>query len=302
MTSGIETGSIGILIFSTGPYRLGINLGKVREIIKPPNIKDVPYSHPVVQGVFELRNRLIPALSLRNWLGEDDRYPDSARVIITEFLGLQVGFMVDGVERIHRAPWDAVEPPVRIQRFSRHILAAVKLEDGLITLIDYEHIVLSINPDAVLAHTQTRKDSKALTEKRKTKSIWILEDSKTIRDFLKEHLKKNGYTNIIFFENGKHALDTLDVVKTRLKHGDDSDKPDVIITDIEMPVMDGYTFIQSVKTDEALRRIPIVLFSSLITSENKLKGEIADADAQLAKSDSANLVPLMDRFIFSAGN
>jgi two-component system chemotaxis response regulator CheV len=306
-SAGVETGTIGILVFNTGPYRLGINLGKVREIIRQPVIKPVPYSHPIVEGVFELRSRLIPALNLRAWLELDSRYLEPPRVVITEFLGLQIGFLVDRVDRIIRVEWTDIEPPAGIKRFSPLILGTVRTEQngGLINLIDYEHIVLSINPEVILAETRGRRDSKSLVKKRADQSIWIVEDSKTIRDFLKELLKENGYTNIIFFENGKHALDTLTVIKKKLRHawetvgtGEDTDRVALIITDIEMPVMDGYAFIKAVKSDNRLRTIPIILFSSLIASENKLKGEIAAADAQLAKSDSANLIGLMDRFIF----
>jgi two-component system chemotaxis response regulator CheV len=297
--AGFETREIGILVYDAADYRLGINLCKVREITRMLPLKPVPYSHHAIQGVFELRDRLVPAINLRTWLQADNKYPDSAKIILAEFLGLRVGFLVDGVDGIHRLRWQDIEPPERIKRFSREILGTVKLDGQIINMIDYEHIVLAINPDIIPHQAREKKKSRGLIEKRKTRSIWIVEDSNTVRDFLKNYLKEHAYTNIVFFENGKHALDTLSVLKRKKQlKKDETERVDVIITDIEMPVMDGYTFVKTLKEDEFLKTIPVILFSSFISPENKLKGEIVDADAQLSKADSSSLVHLMDRFIF----
>ncbi len=299
--SAFESREIEILVFNVGRYRLGINLGKVREISRKLPIKSVPYSHPVIRGLFELRNQLIPALNLRTWLELEDTYPDTAKIVIAGFMGLTVGFLVDSVERIHRVNWKDIEPPDTLKRFSDDILGTVKLDETLVNMIDYERIVLDINPDVILAASPEQKDSKKLVEKRGNKSIWILEDSKTVRDFLKTLLTEKGYTNIIFFENGRHALETMAVVKkNRLQKNKTGgpDNVDVIITDIEMPVMDGYTFTGKLKEDEVLRSIPVIIYSSLLSTGDRLKGEVVAADAQLSKSDSANLVRLIDRFIF----
>lgn len=299
LSGDLGSKEIGILIYDTGDYRLGINLGKVREITRLLPVKTVPYAHPVVEGVFELRRQLTPALNLRSWLDVGGKYPDSAKIIIAEFLGLRVGFIVDNVDRIYRLQWKDIHPPERIKRFSKEVLGTVKIDNRIINLIDYENIVLTINPEVIPRETGAGKDSRKLVEKRKTKSVWILEDSATIRDFLKNYLKEHGYTNIIFFENGKHALETLEVFKRRRNvTGDETERVDLIITDIEMPEMNGYSFIKTVKEDNALKSIPVILFSSFISSEHKLRGDMVNADAQLSKSDSSNLVHLMDRFIF----
>lgn len=299
--SVFETREIEILVFNVGQYRLGINLGKVREISRRLPIKSVPYSHPVIRGLFEVRNQLIPALGLRTWLDLEDTYTDTAKIVIADFLGLTVGFLVDGVERIHRVKWEDIEPPDTFKRFSDDILGTVKLENKLINMIDYERIVLDINPDVILADSPEQKDSKKLVEKRGSKCIWILEDSKTVRDFLKNLLTEKGYTNIIFFENGRHALETMAVVKKNRPGntaGTGTETVDIVITDIEMPVMDGYTFTRKLKEDEALRSIPVIIYSSLLSTGDRLKGEVVAADAQLSKSESVNLVRLIDRFIF----
>jgi two-component system chemotaxis response regulator CheV len=301
-SSVFEAREIDILVFNVGEYRLGISLGKVREITRMPVIKSVPYSHPAVRGLFELRNQLIPALDLRVWLGAGGECPGTGRAIISRFMGLTAGFLVDGVERIHRINWRDIEPPDTIKRFSDDILGTVKLEGGLINMIDYERVVLDINPDVILPQSPVRKDSKKLVERRGGASIWIVEDSRIVRDFLKHLLTEKGYTDIIFFENGRHALETLSIIKKQRngKRGQygETGRVDMIITDIEMPVMDGYTFIGKVKADEVLRDIPIIIYSSLFAAGDKLKGEVVAADAQLCKSDSTNLVRLIDRFIF----
>jgi two-component system chemotaxis response regulator CheV len=299
-TSVFETREIEILVFNVGHYRLGINLGKVREISRYLPIKSVPYSHPMIRGLFELRNQLIPALNLRIWLDLEDSYLDTSKIVIAEFMGLTVGFLVDTVERIHRVKWENIEPPDTLKRFSDDILGTVKLDEKLVNMIDYERIVLDINPDVIMAGSPGQIDSKKLVEKRGSKAVWIVEDSKTVRDFLKNLLTEKGYTNIFFFENGQHALETLTVVKKRGagKTPGPDDKVDVIITDIEMPVMDGYTFTRKLKEDEVSRPIPVIIYSSLLSTADRLKGEVVAADAQLSKSESVNLVRLIDRFIF----
>jgi two-component system chemotaxis response regulator CheV len=294
---------ISILVFHVGPYRLGINLAKVREITRLLPVKSVPYSHPVVTGLFELRNRLIPLICLSRWLDVDEE-EDAARIIIAEFLGLRVGFRVGQVEGIFRLQWQDIEPPERIKRFSSEILGTVKSgqDKKLINLIDYETIVLTVNPEIIMPDSAGPQASQRLRDKRKTKAVWVIEDSKTIRDFLKNHLKENGYSNIVFFENGKHALETLSTFKKDPRRGNGQDgqdnRVDIIISDIEMPVMNAYTFIKTIKEDKRFKMIPVVLFSSLISPESRLKGELVEADAQLSKSDSARLVSLLDRLAF----
>lgn len=317
--AGHQEKQVALLVFHIGGYRLGINLAKVREITRLLPLKKVPYAHPVIKGVFELRQQLIPTVNLRNWLKIEDTYPPNAKIIIARFLGLTIGFLVDSVEGIQRLSWTDIAPPGRLQQFSTDVLGTVKADapgqddqQHIITLIDYERIVLTVNPDLILTTTSAEKRSQHLKEKRKTKSIWIIEDSRTVRDFLRHHLQENDYKGILFFENGKHALDMLTNLKQRMRLKPDPanqvprpiseskyDHVDLIISDIEMPVMDAYTFIRNVKQDETFKQIPIILFSSLISAEHKLRGELAEADAQLSKSESSNLVPLLDRLLFS---
>ena len=317
--TGSQEKEVALLVFITGPYRLGINLAKVREITRILPLKKVPYSHPVIKGVFELRQQLIPTVNLRAWLKISSPYPEQAKIIIARFLGLTIGFLVDRVVGIQRLSWSDINPPGQLQRLSPDVLGTVNIDSpekegsqSIITLIDYERIVLTVNPDLILASTSAQKRSQHLKEKRKTKSIWIIEDSRTVRDFLLHHLQENDYIGILFFENGKHALEMLESLKQKRRRRPDTsnqvEKPiheviyeqvDIIISDIEMPVMDAYTFIKQVKQDETFKKIPIILFSSLISAEHKLKGELAEADAQLSKSESDNLVPLLDRLLFS---
>lgn len=292
---------IGVLAFRIGPYRLGVNLFKVREITPLLPIKAAPGSHPLVLGMFALRGRLAPAVNLNAWLNTGNTAAGSAasRMIIAEYLGLRVGFPVDHIDGIHHLGWRDIEPPGRLERYAEDILGVVKINGDLICLIDYEHIIMEINPDMVFAETQAAKGSKKLTQLRSERSVWIIEDSKTVRDFFRTYLTDHGYRNLLFFENGLHAAESLEVLKRgKVRSVNDDEWPDLIISDIEMPIMDGYSFIKSIKRDELLKSIPIILFSSLLTSENKLRGELAEADAQLSKSESGSLIHVMDRFIF----
>jgi len=309
---------VALLVFQVGDYRLSINLAKVREITRLLPLKKVPYTHPVIKGVFELRHQIIPAIDLRHWLNIENPYPVGTKIIIAKFLGLTIGFLADRVEGIQRLNWTDIIPPGKLQQFSPDLLGTVRTDTAtsaknqkIITLIDYERIVLTINPDLILTATSAEQRSQHLIEKRKTKSIWIIEDSRTVRDFLRHHLQENDYKGLLFFENGKHALDMLTNLKQKRRRKPDPSKQsaisiheakynqvDLIISDIEMPVMDAFSFIRHIKKDEAFKQIPIILFSSLISPQHKLKGELAEADAQLSKSESTNLVPLIDRLLF----
>ncbi len=305
-STGPDAGEISVLVYTAGQYRLGINLSKVREITRLLPVKAVPYSHPMIRGVFELREHLVPALDLREWLQVEDPAAANPKIIIAEFLGLRIGFLVDGVEGIQRLPWSRIHPPDRIKRFSSDILGTINREDGLINLLDYERIVLTINPEVILPARAVEKSSKRLAQLRRSRNVWIVEDSRTVRDFLKDHLMRHGYTGIMFFENGRHALDTLEVIHKKRKPaaggegGQEQEREgaDVIITDIEMPVMDGYQFIKTIKSDPRTMHIPVILFSALLSAGNKLKGELVNADAQLSKNEGGNLVHLLDRFFF----
>jgi len=294
---------ITILIFQVDNFFLAINLLKVKEITRCQKVKPIPYTHPLIPGVFELRNQIIPALNIRHWLGRTPIYPHNYKTIIVEFLGLTVGFQVDAIQGIQHLYWQDIHPPDRIARFSQQVMGTIIANEQLVYMIDYEHIVLSINPEVIPSTINNKHASKKLEEKRKNQTIWIIEDSKTIRDFLKNLLMENGYSNLYFFENGQHAIETLYKDRTGQPQSNNSPHFDhngvnLIITDIEMPVMDGFTLIKILKQDPLTKSIPIILFSSFVSSEHKLKGEIVQVDAQLSKSESNNLIALMDRFIF----
>lgn len=293
-TNYTDSNLFEILVFTSGRYQFGINLAKVKEIIKYETSSPIPYSHPVIEGVFEIRNTLIPLINLRRWLDLPEEPGQQYKIIITEFLGINIGFKVDNVERIHKIPWSDVNPPEKVVNFTPTVLGTVKLGERLINLLDYESIVLGINPNLFFSSSIQKDESEEMKSERESFILWIAEDSETIRTYVTAILTESGYKNFRFFPNGEELYNEARNIKSKVH-----EQVNIIITDIEMPKMNGYTLLGHIKQNPQLKHLPTIIFSSIITNENKLKGELLEADAQLSKADSTSLVHVMDRLLIN---
>ena len=137
---------VDILVYQLGPYAFGMNLSKVRELVRFRNSIPVPYSDPIVSGVFELRKHILPLIDMRRWVSLENVYPEGTKIIIAQFLGTSLGLKVDRVERIYRIPWKDIASPELIRPFSSIILGTIKLGDRLVNLLDYEAMTLGLSP------------------------------------------------------------------------------------------------------------------------------------------------------------
>ena len=167
----------------------------------------------------------------------------------------------------------------------------IKIDGRLIIILDFEKIVTDINPETGLKISEIE----ALGERSpRDTPILIAEDSPLLNKLIVNSLKQAGYTNLIHTENGRQAYDVIQQCKA---DGTLKDHVRCIITDIEMPEMDGHRLTKLVKEDEATKDIPIVIFSSLVNEEMKRKGRALGADAQLSKPEIGNLVHIVDELI-----
>ena len=286
------TNELEILEFSLAGYSYGINVAKIREIVSYQAVTPIPNSHPSIEGIFMPRDIMITAIDLMNCLGRGEAQP-GGMFIITNFNRLNIAFHVENVLGIHRVSWtEIVKPDETIGTVEESVVTGVvKRGEKLIIILDFEKIVSDINPETGLKMS----DIDALgVRNRKHVPILIAEDSPLLNKLIVDCLKKAGYENLIHTENGKQAYDVICQCK---EEGSLRDHVRLIITDIEMPMMDGHRLTKLVKDDETTASIPVVIFSSLVNDEMKRKGEALGADAQLSKPEIGNLVKIIDELI-----
>ena len=286
------TNELEVLEFIVDGNSYGINVAKIREIISYQQVTPVPNSHPSIEGIFMPRDVMITAIDLRNCLqrGESEA---KGLFIITNFNKLDIAFHVDQVVGIHRVSWtEIIKPGTTVSNPEDGVSTGIiKINGKLIIILDFEKIVSDISPETGLKvadidelGVRTRNDI----------PILIAEDSPLLNKLIVDSLKKAGYENLIHTENGQEAWDVIEQCKndgTLDKH------VKCLITDIEMPLMDGHRLTKLVKDDSQTKNIPVVIFSSLVNEEMKRKGEALGADAQLSKPEIGNLVRIIDELV-----
>ena len=286
------TNELEVLEFTLGDNHYGINVAKIREILQYTPVTPVPNSHPSVEGIFMPRDTMITVIDLKKCLGLPAT-DEKGLFIITNFNKLNVAFHVDEVIGIHRVSWEnIIKPDSTIQgRDGSTATGVIKMNDKLVVILDFESIVSSISPETGLRvndiynmESRDRIDSTKL----------IAEDSALLSKLITDCLKKAGYVKLIVTENGQEAWDKICELKAA---GDITEKLNCIITDIEMPLMDGHRLTKLVKSDAALKEIPVIIFSSLVNEEMRIKGEQLGADAQLTKPEIGQLVDAIDKLI-----
>ena len=286
------TNELEVLEFTLDGNSYGINVAKIREIIPYQAVTPVPNAHPSVEGVFMPREVMITAIDLKNCLQRGQSEPQGL-FIITNFNELNIAFHVDTVIGIHRVSWtEIIKPDGTISNSEDGIATGIIKKDGkLIIILDFEKIVTDISPETGLKIT----DIDALGERSRNETpILIAEDSALLNKLIVESLKKAGYVNINHTENGQEAWDYLSQWKAE---GSVDKNCKCVITDIEMPQMDGHRLTKLIKSDDVLKSLPVVIFSSLINDEMRRKGEQLGADAQLTKPEIGKLVETIDEVL-----
>lgn len=287
------TNELEILEFLLEGQHYGINVAKIREIITYQNVTPVPNAHPSVEGIFMPRDRMITAINLRNCLQMREYEANelaSSLFIVTNFNQLDIAFHVDAVQGIHRVSWNQIiKPGSTVSTTDDGISTGIiKIDGKLIIILDFEKIVTDINPETGLKISEI--EALGVRQERNV-PILIAEDSPLLNKLIVDSLKQAGYTNLIHTENGKQAYDVIQQCKM---DGTLKEHVQCVITDIEMPVMDGHHLTKLIKEDDDTKEIPVIIFSSLVNEEMMKKGEALGADAQLSKPEIGNLVHIID--------
>ncbi len=293
------TNELEILEFTIAGNIFGINVAKVKEIMQYAPVKPMPNSHPCIEGVFMPRDVIITVIDLAHYMGLPANEDTSREMlIVTSFNKMNAAFHVHSVVGIHRINWSDIEKPDSTIYGGEEGLATgiAKVDSKLITIVDFEKIVVDISP-------QTGIQMSEITElgprERSAKPVVIAEDSALLKKMLLEALTQAGYTNIKAFANGQEAWDYIETVRDSVKTAGTplGSMVAALITDIEMPRMDGHRLIKLIRDERTLSELPIIIFSSLIDEAMRHKGEQLGATAQLSKPEIGNLVNTLDSVI-----
>ena len=260
----------------------GVNVAKVREIIRRPELTAAVSSPPAVAGMMCLRDKVIPVLDLAMILGKNpEKIAD--RIVVLEFNQVTVGVLVNSVSRIYRLSWERVERPNRICE-SAYITSLVKMEDRIILILDFERIIAELSESSAMqaVDNQVLEDCQ-VTERR----VLVADDSNFIRASICNTLRNAGYT----VEEAVDGEDAWQIIERKLTAGNFD--IDVLITDIEMPKMDGLHLTSRIRKDGRLANLPIFIFSSLASEDNMRKWQSLGANGILTKPDLPRLVQII---------
>lgn len=303
------TNEMEIIEFYVGTQPLGINVQKLKEIISYDEsaLTTIPESAPSMLGTLLLRGDSIPLIDLRKHLNQRiqvETDPETRSVVmVCEFNHRTNGFKVDGVNQIHRVSWSDVEPIAPfISQYGPRFTGSIHIDDREILILDLEHIVGEFDPDSVIGDSdqvEQMEQQQVDFALRKQAKILMAEDSTIIRSGLAKVLRKAGFDGLEVFVDGHECYQRI----LQLKAQAEAAKEDIrlhfnlLISDIEMPKMDGLTLCRKIKQDLGYKNLPVLLFSSLINPPMEVKCDSVGADGYAAKPEIAKLIELIDSFI-----
>jgi two-component system chemotaxis response regulator CheV len=283
------TNEVEVLVFHLNEGAYGVNVAKVREILPTGRLTRLPRSHRAVRGVFRLRENVLPLVDLRAYFNMPS-LPDesSMRIIVTEFNGQRMGFLVDHVERIYRMSWkDMSEAPWTNPAGEQPITSIAHVADAMVLMLDFERIAFQI---AGIDKFEAAADGAAKIDRARV-TVLLADDSSMMRRMLERSLRDAHFGNVIVVDDGQQALEKL------IELADGASLPDMVVTDIEMPRMDGLCLTKCIRENPRLAQLPVIVFSSLVSDDNLKKGEAVGANRQLTKPQLPRLVETIDEVL-----
>ena len=275
------------------PCYYGVNVAKVREIIRCPQLTAVVNAPPAVAGMIKLREKIITVIDLALVLNKNTGDMKADRVIVLEFNSVTVGVLVHSVSRIYRISWRTVEPPSRLVEESQ-ITGMVKMEDRIILVLDFEKIVGELCRESALRPLELDVVSHEQASSRSQYSILVADDSSFIRNIMVSALRGAGYR----VEEATDGEEAWEMIKIRQSV---QARFDLLITDVEMPQMDGLHLTSLVRKEPGLAGMPVVIFSSLASEANRQKWINLGANHILTKPELPRLVQVAGELICGAG-
>ena len=292
------TNEIEVMEFTINESLYGINVAKVKEILVSQPVKHMPHAHPAVEGIFKPRDKVITVVDLPTYLmGESGEKKSKDLFIITNFNKMNIAFRVHTVVGISRISWKSIQKPDKTVAGGNEGIATgiAQCGDDLVTILDFEKIVAEIAPETTIQMSEIER----LGERQRSDAvILVAEDSVLLSKMIEEALHKSGYVNTRMFPDGSKLWEFLNSLRD---HDNLDDEVALIITDIEMPQMDGHRLTKLVKDDKEFTHLPLIIFSSLITEEMRRKGKELGADEQMSKPEIGHLVRVIDHLLEEGG-
>ncbi len=289
------TNEMELLVFQVGETLYGTNVAKVRELVPRLETASIPFAPEAVDGSFMLRDEVLTQVNLRDYLGIDyaGKAEPEGLLIILELNRIRCGVLVDAVERIHRLRWDLIEPPsAYLAQTGTPVTAVAKVDERVVLILDFETILGELLGTGGTDPKDASPDRAA--QSHEGVRILMADDSFTIRQVLEQLLHNAGFDDITVCTDGQHAWEVIE------EHRQGENLPfDLVLSDIEMPRMDGLHLTARIKNDPKFKDMPVVLFSSLISKENENKGISVGADAQITKFQGEELVNMIEQFVGS---
>lgn len=281
----------------TVPCFYGVNVAKVREIIRLPHLWKVLNGHPAIPGLIKLRDKVITVVDLAVVLNKNVGEMTCDRLVVLEFNRLVVAVMVHSVSRIYRISWEQVAPPVK-NTGSIQVTGLVKMDDRIILVLDFEKIIGELFVEYALGTDIPLLPETIHGMDRANYTILVADDSPFIRNTITHSLRTAGY-KVLEADNGEEALNLiLNMHSKALENGSSlTDMISLLISDIEMPKMDGLHLTSRIKKDEKLAMLPIIIFSSLASQDNIRKWQNLGAADIMTKPDLPKLVEKIDQMI-----
>ena len=287
------TNEIEVMQFTINNSLYGINVAKVKEIIVSAPVKSMPHAHPAVEGIFKPRDLVITVVDLpRYLLGVDMEKGPKDLFIVTNFNKMNIAFRVHTVVGISRISWKDIQKPDKtVSRGNEGVATGIaQCGSDLVTILDFEKIVAEIAPETTI---QMSEIDQLGPRERSDAAILVAEDSVLLSKMIEEALHKSGYVNTRMFPDGQELWSYLNSIRGEKLEENVS----LVITDIEMPQMDGHRLTKLIKDDREFKPLPLIIFSSLITEEMRRKGKELGADEQMSKPEIGHLVRVIDHLL-----
>lgn len=292
VTTEVGTNEWQVVVFYLGNQSFAINVDKTREILRWPGCREIPESPAAMIGITSVRGEVLPMVDLRVFLNIKNEVPlEQTKVIIAEFNEVKLGFVVDGVERIYRINSEELDDSLTGKYLGEWILYVIKRDSRNVLLLDYEAIVQKITPSLAISSKIDKKVAHDLVDELGDLSqyhILVAEDSPLIRHQLEDILVSNGFTSVKVVPDGKEAHRLL--IEEEIPF-------DILITDVEMPRMDGLALTRRVRENHVTRHIPIIVFSSIMANDIKIKAASVGANYQITKPEINQLVEYVVKVI-----
>ncbi len=287
------TGEVEVLHFRVEGENYAINVVKVKEILSINNISRVPNSVKEIAGVSLIRGEIITVIDMKEVINNKPMENiENSMNLVCEFNNLKVAFAIDEILGITRVKWSDIYKPDDVTSNSL-VIGNINNDGTILMLLDFERIVMDISPKTGINESRIEN---IVDRDRSAYKIVIADDSPLIRNVLKKVLELSGIKKMRFFDNGEDTYNYIMSVVDE-KSENFTEDIDLLITDIEMPKLDGHALTRKLKEDKITRKLPILIFSSLITQDLYHKGESVGADGQMSKPEIDKLINMVDELL-----